>query len=307
MTYQEMKQPNKEQESGVDKNAIILEHNLHIVEANFFRGKKNITRVMDSQGNRLILKTGGIDKFQPDLFKIAKEIEAKLDFNVPTIVKQGEGWILLEEIQGKFLNEFYNENPDWCVETSYKVAQSYQRVIAEFVKRKSLGNILGEGQDWLFSRLDMWSKPIIDAGLIDFSLVDQLKKEFEDAIRQKGEHFFGLVHGNIIGDHIVIVGDDMYLLDVNAIPRPGKGYYDFLRALDFMCLKMEDEKQMLTSIPKWIKQYLSEFDESELRLLFAFRNIGILGWDILYHEVEYISNDIELKKQLALKFIKREY
>ncbi|HBR79398.1 MAG TPA: hypothetical protein DEA46_03150 [Candidatus Moranbacteria bacterium] len=300
-------QQENENEPKVDMESVIKENNLHLIETEFFRQKKTVARVKDAQGNRLILKTGRIDSFQVLLLKTAKLIESQLYFKVPAIIKQGEGWILLEEVKGQFLNELYAEKSDWCVEVSEKIADSYQLVIQEIQKTQSLGNLLADGQEWLFSRLNLWSKPIVDAGLIDFSLVQQLKKEFEEVIAKKGENFFGWVHGNIIGDHIIVSGSDVYLLDLNAVPRIGGGYYDFLRALDFMLLKAGNDKQMSASIPKWIGQYLSEFDEAEVRLVFAFRNIGILGWDILHHKVEYTVGDIDAKKQLALRFIRREY
>lgn len=167
--------------------------------------------------------------------------------------------------------------------------------------------MLIEGQDWLFSRFNMWSKPIIDAGLIDFSLVKQLKKEFEEVIGKKSEAFFGWVHGNIIGDHIIVSGENIYLLDLNVVPRAGRECYDFLRVLDFMFIKSQDEEKIFRAIPEWIKQCLSGFSEAEVKLIFAFRNIGILGWDIIQHKAEESKGNIERKKQLALKFIKREY
>lgn len=291
----------------VNMEAVLKENNLQLVETEFFRQKKTVARVKDSQGNRLILKTGRIDPFQVQLLKTAKLIEAQLYFKVPAIIKQGEGWILLEEVEGQFLNDFYDKKPDWCVEASKKVADSYQLVIAETLKTQMLGDLLVDGQEWLYSRLNMWSKSIVDAGLLDFSVIQQLKTEFEEVIARKGENFFGWVHGNVIGDHILVSGEDIYLLDLNAVPRAGRGYHDFLRALDFMFLKAENEEKMFAFIPKWMKQYLSEFDEAEVKLVFAFRNIGILGWDILHHNVEYTKGDLERKKQLALKFIRREY
>ncbi len=307
MTNQATQKQEDEKEPMVDMETIIRENNLQLMETEFFRQKKTVARVKDAQGNRLILKTGRIDPFQTQLLKTAKQMEAQLYFKVPAIIKQGESWILLEEVEGQFLNDLYDKKPDWCVEVSKKVADSYQLVIQEVQKTQSLGNLLADGQEWLFSRLNMWSKPIVDAGLIDFSLVQQLKQEFEEVINRKGKNFFGWVHGNIIGDHILVSGEDIYLIDLNAVPRAGRGYHDFLRALDFMFLKAENEEQMFASIQKWMKQYLSEFDEAEVKLVFAFRNIGILGWDILHHKVEYTKGDIEAKKQLALRFIKREY
>lgn len=296
-----------EKEPAADVKSVLLENRLQLVETEFFRGKKTVARVKDTSGKHFILKTGKIEPFQVALLEAAKAIENKLSFKVPAIVKEGEGWILLEEIKGKSLNDFYGDMPDWCVETSKKVADDYQLVIQEIQKTQNLGNLLAEGQEWLFSRLNLWSKPIIDAGLIDFSLVQQLKREFEEVIERKGEKFFQRVHGNIIGDHLIVSGENIYLLDLNAVPRAGRGYHDFLRALDFMFLKSEDEEKVFVSIPRWIKQYLSGFDEDEVKLVFAFRNVGILGWDILKHKAEEGKGNIERKKQLALKFIRREY
>ncbi|MEA2006882.1 MAG: hypothetical protein U9O20_01850 [Patescibacteria group bacterium] len=286
---------------------VISENNLQLLETEFFCQKKTIAKVKDAQDNRLILKTGGVEPFQIQLLETAKLIESQLCFKVPAIVKQGEGWILLEEIEGQSLNDFYGKKPNWCVEVSKKISDSYQLVIQEVQKTQSFGNLLSDGQGWLFSRLNLWSKPIVDAGLMRFPLVQQLENELEEVIARKGKDFFGWFHGNVIGDHIIISGGDIYLVDLNAVPRAGRGYHDFLRALDFMFLKAENEKKMFASISKWMKQYLSEFDETEVRLVFSFRNIGILGWDILHHNVEYTVGDLEAKKQLMVKFIKREY
>lgn len=301
------RQEEGEKEPVVDVGSVLLENRLQMVETGFFREKKTIARVKDTSGNHFILKTGKIEPFQVALFEAAKAIENKLSFKVPAIVKQGEGWILLEEIKGKLLNDFYKDMPDWCVEVSKKIADDYSLVIQEVQKTQNLGDLFTEGQKWLFSRFNLWSKPIVDAGLIEFSLVQQLKKEFEDVISQKGEEFFSWAHGNVIGDHLIVDGEDIFLLDLNAVPRAGRCYHDFLRALDFMFLKSEDEEKIFASIPGWIKQYLSEFDEEEVKLVFAFRNIGILGWDILKHNAEEGKGNIERKKQLALKFIRREY
>lgn len=296
-----------EKEPVVDVESVLLENRLQLVETEFFRGKKTVARVKDTSGNHFILKTGKIEPFQVALLEAAKAIENKVSFKVPALAGQGEGWILLEEIEGQLLNDFYWEKPDWCVNMSKKIADDYQLVIRETRKIQNLGDLLKDGQEWLFSRLNLWSKPIVDAGLIDFSLVQQLKKEFEDVISRKGEDFFSWVHGNIIGDHLIVSGEDIYLLDLNAVPRAGRGYHDFLRALDFMFLKSENEEKVFASIPKWMKQYLSGLDEEEVKLVFAFRNIGILGWDILKHKAEEGKGNIERKKQLALKFIRREY
>ncbi|MCD6149262.1 hypothetical protein J7J13_00565 [bacterium] len=295
-------------EQSVDINPILEQNNLTLVETGFFRNKKTISLVENKKKERFILKTGGIETHQIKLMQTAKEIESELCFKVPGIIKKGAGWILMEEISGKFLNDYYDCQSNRAVEISKKISDDYQKVLAEFLKGESAGNLLEDGKKWLFSRLCMWSGPIIEAGFIDFRQVEKLEKEFETAIKQKDEKFFGWFHGNIIGDHIKIANDgNLYLLDLHIVPRAGKNYYDFLRALDFMFLKSEDNQKIFKAIPRWTKEYLSDEDWEEVKLVFAFRNIGTLGWDALFHKVEYTHGNMEEKKQLMLKFIKREY
>lgn len=302
------RQQKAEGEPVGDVGAILEKNGLEIVEAEFFRQKRTVFRVKDAEGNFCILKTGRIDPFQLKLFHIAKKIEKQLCFKVPDIQKAGDDWILMKEIIGKSLNEFYRDQPDYCFGLSKKISDDYQKVIREFLRTESVGELLAEGEWWLYSRLNLWTKPILDAGLIDFLLVQRLKRDFQDVIRHKGEAFFSWNHGNIIGDHVFISAyNEVYLIDLNAVSRIGSGYYDFLRALDFMFLKVEDNEEMFAFIISCLKQYLTEFDEEEIKLVFAFRCLGILGWDILQHKVEYTKGNLEIKKQLILKFIKRVY
>lgn len=296
-------------EPTADRKSVLAEQGLELVEEGFFRRKKTIARVRNVQDNRYVLKTGGIDPLQVALLQTAKRLESegKLSFKVPALARQGEGWILLEEVQGKSLNAFCDTDPDWYVAVSKRIADEYQLVLQELAQTRSFGDLLADGTEWFLSRLNLWSKPIIDAGLIDFSLVQKLRTDFERIIIEKGEGLFGWAHGNIIGDHIILSGDDVYLLDLNVVPRAGRGYHDFLRALDFLLLKAENSEMVVTAIPGWIRKYASEFDEAEVKLVFAFRNIGILGWDILHHNVESVRGNLATKKESMLRFIRREW
>jgi len=296
----------KEQSVGI--NPILEQNNLTLIETEFFRNKKTISLVENKKKERFILKTGGIEPHQIKLMQIAKEIESELCFKVPAITKEGTGWILMEEIGGKFLNDYYDSQPDWTVKISKKISDDYQKVLAEFLKGESAGNLLEDGKRWLFSRLCMWSGPIIEKGFIEFQQVKKLQEKFEKAIQEKEEKFFGWFHGNIIGDHIKVSDNgDIYLLDLHIVPRAGRNYHDFLRALNFMFLKSKDNQKIFKSIPRWIKEYLSDENWDEIKLVFALRNIGILGWDTLFRKVEYTHENMEEKKQLMLKFIRREY
>lgn len=292
--------------SDINVDAILRENKLQIVEKEFFRNKKNVIRVQDVRGNPLILKIG-VDEIQMRLMRNARFMERDLCFRVPSIVAVGENWILMEEVQGRFLHEFYEDDPGLCVEVSRNIADDYQHVVRALNSR-ALGDLLQEGQMRVYSRLNIWSKPIIDVGLLEFSLVQKIAQEFQEVIARKGENFFTWAHGNIIGDHVIVGNGKPILIDLEAVPWVGRGYYDFLRALDFMFLMSpQDAEWMRTVIPQYIKMYTHHYDQEEVRLVFALRNIGVLGWDILHNHVPYLAGDIDKKKEVALQFIKRKY
>ncbi len=287
---------------NIDK--IVKENNLRIIKKGFFRDKQGVAKVENSAGEKFILKTERIDPLQMELMRKAKEMEDDLVFKVPAMARQAESWYLMEEIVGQSLNEFYDSKPEWCVKISKKIADDYQKVIDAMLKENKR-NLLPEGEKWLFERLDLWSEPIVSAGLIKSEVISEVKDDFQKIVREKGEQFFGWMHGNIIGDHIIVSGDDLYLLDLAMNARVGRGYYDFLRALDFMFLKTENEQEIFAKIPRWFDEYLSEFNHEEVKLVFAFRAIGLLGWDILHHNEGCDRGDLERKKEMLIKFIKR--
>lgn len=291
---------------AMDINPILKENSLELVKAEFFGGKKTIFKVRNSSGANLILKTGKIEPFQIRLMKIAKKMEADLCFKVPVIVKQGAGWILMEEIKGKFLDDFYGKRLDWCVEISKKVSGDYQKVVAKLLEKETMGDLLEDGKKWLFSSLCSWGGPIIEEGMMDFQIIKSLGEKFEAVIGEKKENFFGWFHGNIIGDHLIVKGDDVYLLDMHIVPCPGKGYYDFLRALDWTLLKTDNAETDFNRILGWMKQYLEQYDWEEVKIVFALRCIGILGWDML-HRGDFGKGGAETKKKLLMKFIRGEY
>lgn len=259
------------------------------------------------------MKTGGFDPFQIKLFQVAKSLEkeGELCFRVPAIIKQGEQkgrpWVLFENIEGKPLNDFFDEDPNGCVDWSFRISQDYQqKVIEKMQTTQSLGDILEYGEEWLFSRLILWSKPLIDAKLVSFAEIKKLQEDLKKKIAEKGEFFFEISHGNVIGDHVIFSGKTPYLLDLNAVPRIGRGYHDFIRAIDFMILMVESTKDLEKLIPVWVSKYLSGFDLDEIRLVFSFRMIGIF-WDIISGKSDdYRRGEDKEKIDLALKLFRRE-
>ncbi len=290
-----------------NKNAIeeiARENDLRIVEKRFFRGKSGIARVEDSDGKKYILKTEGIEPQQAELFQIAKEMEKELCFKVPAIIKHDKEMILMEEIIGDSLNEFINEIPDWVIEQSKRIADDYQKVIDRLLTTEEIGDLRKDGEKWAMGSILTWGGPIVKAGLVQYDDIKNIADKMQSVINKKREEFFGWTHGNIIGDHIIVSGKDLYLLDLNVVPRVGRGYYDFLRAIDFAFLKTSKTQEFYNKIPDWLDKYLSNENREEVKLVLANRAIGLLGWDILFHQVEYIKGDLEEKKKMLLEMIK---
>lgn len=253
-----------------------------------------------------------IDELQNDLILLVKRMHRgkKICFtSVPYRgVPGGNHWRPAEDIKGDYVFESLGHDSDGVVKISKKISTDYQKVALEYVTSSERNdNLLEDGKSWLFGVLLKWSGSIVEKGLMSHKEVVKLTEAFEEVIQKRGEDFFGYVHGNIIGDHIY-VGENktLYLLGMRVISRPGRGYYDFLRALDWIILKTDSKKINFDRILSWMKKHLSEYDWEEVKLVFALRCIGILGWDMLYRE-DYGKGDFETKKDLLLKFIRRDY
>ncbi|PID51698.1 MAG: hypothetical protein CR954_00460 [Candidatus Moraniibacteriota bacterium] len=296
-----------EENNSIDLEKILATHGLTICEKEFFRGKKNVFKVVDRHGKKGILKWGRIDNYQLELFQLAKEMEDQLCFRVPEILDHGDGWFLMEEVEGKELNDFYDEKADWALDVSLDIAGDYTLVTEQLCRTYRLEKSLPQMEKWLYGAISHWSKPILDAKLIDFSEIQRIKTDFERIIDKKQGDFFGWVHGNIIGDHILINDNKPYLLDLSMGNRPGVGYYDFLRSLDFYFLKAGNTDLAYHNILDRLDGVCDQFHEEEVRLVFALRNLGILGHDMLRHNVSYLGGDFERKRDLALTFIRRQY
>lgn len=215
-------------------------------------------------------------------------------------------WVPIDEIKGRYLYTYFEENSEWVVMISKKIADDYQKIILEYQRQnpEEFKNTLENGKKWLFGKLFMWGGSIVEEGLLDHSEVEKLAKEFQNIINKRGEDFFGYAHGNVIGDHIYVSEEkNLYLLGMRILPRPGRGYYDFLRALDWLILKTGADFEKIIG---WMKQYVTSQDWEEVKLVFALRCIGILGWDMLQRG-DFGVGDSKKTREILLKFIRRDY
>lgn len=100
-----------------------------------------------------------IEKLQEILVPLVKEMFAKKeicftsDFYKPS--ETGYNWLLKNNLKGKFLCDFYKENPVWYCNLSKKIADDYQRVIEQYFKitNESKENLMKNANDELFGNL----------------------------------------------------------------------------------------------------------------------------------------------------------
>jgi hypothetical protein len=289
---------------------------LEIVQREVF-GKPGVLELQNTSEERFILKTKGIDPGQITLFEESQKLQEsrEVNFKMPRIIeKDPHGkWFLMTKINGRELNDFYNTDPDLSVNLCAQTANDYQKLVSRFKEIRPIENKLEKGTNWITSVLspesnNSWTKTIIEANLATKEYSHELLREFQAAIEKEGENFFGEVHGNIIGDHILVDSQSQpWLLDPAVNIRPGKDCYEFLRSLDFMFLKYSDEEEFFRKLPDWINQHLPDIPKERIKLIFSLRTAGILGWDMLHHKVQYPNGDMKKKKGIALKFFLRQY
>jgi len=286
-------------------NQILANNNLTLSDDKLFQGKDAAFKVTDQKGNSLILKIKNIGKHEVALMELAKDIEAQLSFKVPSIIKKGKDFYLAEFIEGDHLNSIIDSDPQKYIDIVHNISQDYQNLTDKFILTENLTDVIDEGKKWKEDKLNEWTKPIIEAGLTTEEKITELKSRFKKLKEKAESEFFGFSHGNIIGDHIILSGDDIYLLDMHIAYRAGKGYLDFLRALDFMFLRAQDADAAYQLIVKTIDEQLSSIPTEHLRLALAFRAIGLLGCDIIKNNSPACLGDKEKKKQYLADFINK--
>ncbi len=278
---------------------------------------------MEKLPEKNILTT--VEDFYPMVTPIINELAKKGEICFDTLETKPvpNTWAPKDEnFQYGLLVESMESDPDYAVETSEKIASDYQKVIEKFIEENGtdqLESLLEGGKKWTLDSLRKWGGKIIESGQIkDFDVNDlvQLEKEIRGKIKEKGKEIFGYAEGNVIGDHIFIKkGEEkkIYLAGMRIVPRIGRGYYDFVRALDWMFLKTPSSEKQFEKIVGYMKKYAERkgVDWEEMKLVAATRFIGI-GWDMFARgenkgDRDLGAGDAEEKKKYLLKFIKREY
>ena len=73
-----------------------------------------------------------------------------------------------------------------------------------------------------------------------------------------------------------------------------------------MILTSQNEEELRYKIPELIEKYLGTYPQEEVRIVFAIRSMGLLGWDIL-NSSDSINGSRYDKIMAAVQFIKRKW
>jgi len=251
--------------------------------------------------------------WQERLLPIVKMLYDQGEINFTSVAAQGapggNSWEPIEPIDGQWLYEIMETDPDRFARISDRVATDYQRVIEAYLRAhpEEMPDVIATGSNWTFGSLFKWGGSLVEEGYLSHREIVRLADAFEAFFHENGKDAFGLFHGNIIGDHIFLGKDEkIYLFGMRIVVRPGKGIYDVLRGYDWAMLKADNERIGLDCVRGWMDRYLRSCDREAVKLIFALRAVGILGWDML-HRGDLGGGDSEVKRELLLRIIRREY
>lgn len=288
-----------------------------------------------------------IDRFQANLIKLANQMHEDGEIGFRSGLCQGaeEGgyWIMVDDsgqkVPGEFLFDRFGKesiaegmaqglllNHELCQDFHLLAKRNYvlMRIGGERGDFLTKQEIMAQGEKWIFGKLLMWSGSIVEAELMSHQEIVVIYKDLQRLIFNEGVRLFDYCHGNIVGNRIFFPegADIPHLLGMQLVIRPGRGGYDFLRALAWCLLELPEYEGKEEIINKCLGKLLSIKTVAEeqnslllfsiwvqedfrIRLIFALLCIGVLGWDML-HLGNLGRGDAIKKKEILLRFIRRE-
>lgn len=278
-------------------------------------GRSHNRKVIGPDGNLMVLKSAKIERYQLRLLLVAALRKGTTSFKTqklfyPTSAVPNPEYLLLEYIEGQELKELYRTDLARTISISKAVCTDYQNFVQECQKDHTLPSHIDTEQayGWMGRVFHAWIEKIMAKGLLSPTEAFQLSNTLFALARQDPQKFFGFVHGNIHGEHIILDRQQQpHLLDLTVEPRPGAAFYDVLRALDFALLEHPDPEAALPLIIKELKLLKTQHGEAAVQAVWALRCIGLLGVDILNNPPKANATDYPVREKIALAMIRGEY
>lgn len=278
-------------------------------------GRAHNRKVLGPAGNVMVLKNDRIEHYQLRLLLAAALRKGNVSFKAqklhyPTTAVPKPAYLLLEYIEGQELKQLYRTDFAHAITISKGICSDYQTFVAESQIDGTLPPNVDTEQayGWMGRVFYTWIEQIMERDLLGRSEAFQLAETLFKIARKEPKSFFGFVHGNIHGEHVILDRyQQPYLLDLTAEPRPGAAFYDILRALDFALLEHPDPQAALPLIVKELKLLKAQHDPAAVQAVWSLRCIGLLGVDMLNNQEKANATDYPVREKIALAMIRGEY
>ncbi len=121
-----------------------------------------------------------------------------------------------------------------------------------------------------------------------------------------GASWFGYAHGDIHAEHVLYDGGDRpYLLDLNAEVKPGRGYYDQVRALDSSVVHSQDPNTLGRVLEEKMSNLVARHGTDSIPLIRA-RMLAIIT-DLQRHQNNGTNlKAIETRLEISRHFVEKD-
>ncbi len=294
-------------------DTILERHNLQAT-GKFLNNRAHAQLVLGHDQKLRILKTDKIERDQVRLL-LAAGLDPGSSFQIPKVLypetaEPHPQYLVLEYVEGKELKDLYSTDLDRAIAISKAICIDYQKFLHDCQVGGKLTTTLDTNKAlvWTNEAFSRWSQKIIEQGLLSEEEILQIKAKLLALATPHPEQFFGLVHGNIHGEHIIINNQDQaYLLDLTVEARPGGIVYEILRVFDFILLEHPQPELALPKIIAELNALKQQYGADLVQAIWSFRCIGLLGMDILGNTQKTTESAFANRKAIALKMIKGTY
>lgn len=207
-----------------------------------------------------------------------------LSFDVPLVIHEG---VIRDETR-YCVKEFVNlpavaeisRSPGGNTEmlnVQRAVAQGYQYVLQSYGPTLHVSPQAAiAGMARFLAAIGWWEAKLVKINPASAKAFAQI---YQDIIKLYGKHgleLMGFAHGDIHGEHVLYKqGQRPSLLDFNAQVKPGKGFYDEVRALDSSVAHTFTPTELGDVLETFIRDLETRFDPEMVRPIFRARILGI--------------------------------
>lgn len=256
-------------------------------------------------GQSVIVKYG--KKINPDEVGLmqAAANASNLSFQVPRLLyvsKPGEPlYYIAEFIDQRPLVEISKVYPRTAgmylggnaemVRILQETAKSYQDLLKTYAPTTNVSAVLAaRGMARFMAAIAVWEAKMLKTTPASARAITQIMLDLANNYRKYGAEYMGYAHGDIHARHVlppdlsVLSEHDRsmikpYLLDLNAQVKPGKGFYDMVRALDSTVAHSHTPSQLGDSLFAAVSNLKNTFDPQLLMPVVRARMLAI-GTDI---------------------------